>query len=114
MNKMNWKKETKQKLDEITSKIEGLKTKDINDATAQDQIETLIEKLDTIRNDISRKYKNAHEEGDKKWDKIEQEIYRDFETFDATFRQAGALFRSTGKERTKDTGHFYRPGDETK
>jgi uncharacterized protein YoxC len=113
MSKNDWKGKIKQKLDEINRKIDLLKTEDLHDTTLKDQVEGLIRKLETIRNDIKEKYAEADTEREDVWERMEKDIYSDFESFDEAFRKAGTLFRREGKKLSDDPGHFYRPGDET-
>ena len=113
MNNKDLKRKVKQKLNEINQKIDDLKTKDIKDTTMLDQIETLILRLEAIRNEISRKYLNAEAEGAEQWDEMEKNIYKDFNAFDDAFRKTGLLFGSGKGKPSDDPGHFYRPGDET-
>jgi uncharacterized protein YoxC len=113
MSQNDWKKKIRQKLDEINRKIDLLKTEDLHDKRLKDQVEVLIGKLETIRNDIRRKYAEADSGRENVWERMEKDIYSDFKSFDEAFRRAGTLFRRAGEKLSDAPGHFYRPGDET-
>lgn len=93
MNVEESKKKAERKLAEINSRIEELKSRVPENEEARKKIYRLVGDLEKMRDDFGKKYEEIRKSGEDKWDEFNKNIYRDLESFERSFREAGSLFR---------------------
>ncbi|MFO7852155.1 MAG: hypothetical protein ACQERS_04945 [Bacteroidota bacterium] len=88
------REEAKAKVDELTTKINSLRSSPLEDIVNKDKLDELIIELEKIRDRIKAQYLRIKEKEDKKWDEFELNVYQDMKSFNDAYRQAGTIFKS--------------------
>jgi DNA repair exonuclease SbcCD ATPase subunit len=86
------RKKAEETINDLTTKVDGLKSKMTGEDKKKTDLNELIEKMDSIKENIQNKLKNAEDSGEANWDEFNKNIYRDLESFNDAFRKAGKIF----------------------
>ena len=92
MDQEKLKLEAKNKLDEISTLLEKMKNQKV-DELQKTEHEKLVKELTDIRDKIVEKYEVFDKSTEGRWDKFENNIYQDMESFNKAYKKAGHLFK---------------------
>lgn len=86
------RKKAEETISDLTTKLEGLKSKMTGEDKKKDDLNELIEEMDALKEKIRNKFKETEDENEDKWEEFNKTIYQDFESFEEAFRKAGRMF----------------------
>ena len=93
MESIKGQEKVKDKLNEISTKIEEIKSKTLDDESMQSAFDELVDQMQRIRDQIQEKYDDMRASGKDNWEEFNSNIYQDLESFNEAFKKAGAIFR---------------------
>lgn len=88
------REKARQKIDDLSTKINSLKDKPLEDIAKKDRLDEIIKELEETSENIKSTYIRLMKENEKKWDEFDKNVYRDMKSFDDAFRKAGSIFES--------------------
>jgi len=86
------RKKAEETISDLTTKVEGLKSKMAGEEKKKSDLQELIDEMDTIKEKIHNEFKDMEKEDENKWDEFNKNIYYDLESFEEAFRKAGKMF----------------------
>jgi chromosome segregation ATPase len=86
------RKKAEETINDLTTKVEGLKSKMSGEDKKKADLKDLIDEMDSLKEKIRNKVKEAEGSEEDKWDEFNKNIYRDLESFEEAFRKAGRMF----------------------
>ncbi len=86
------RKKAEETISDLTTKVEGLKSKMTGEDKKKAGLNELIDEMDALKENIRKKFKETEDENEDKWDEFNKNIYRDLESFEEAFRKAGRMF----------------------
>lgn len=86
------RKKAEETISDLTTKLEGLKSKMTGEDKKKADLNELIDEMDALKEKIRNKFKETEDENEDKWDDFNKNIYRDLESFEEAFRKAGRMF----------------------
>jgi predicted RNA-binding protein with RPS1 domain len=92
MKQEEQKQQIKEKLEGLNRQIHQLKVQ-VVDASVKDSYDRLIRELEEKRDRIREKYDQMEGSAEEDWSKLDKNIYADLESFNTSFKKAGALFK---------------------
>jgi len=91
MKQEELKQQIKEKIDGLNEQIHQLRIQ-VVDASVKDSYDEIIRELEVKRDMMKKKYKEMESSGEQDWSKLDKNIYADLESFNKSFKKAGALF----------------------
>lgn len=96
MKQEELKQKIKEKIDGLNTQIHQLRIQ-VVDASVKDSYDKIIRELEVKRDLMKRKYEEMESSGEEDWSKLDKNIYADMESFNKSFKKAGALFKPRQK-----------------
>lgn len=99
MNENMKREETLNKLKQMSAQIDELKMQTVK-STLKEQYAKLIRQMENIMAEARTEFESADQSGKEDWSGFDGNIFRNLESFDKAYREAGAMFGSTNSKRS--------------